>query len=548
MDLLKNRSVAQKLSLLVAFFGIGLITLGGIAYVSLDRVKVNGPLYSEIVQGKDLVADILPPPAYILETYLVAFQLSNETDPTARRALVERCASLRNEYDSRHEYWQANLPSGPLQEALLVESRAPAVEFFDLLGKRFLPAIEAGNADEVRGLLTGPLKAAYDRHRAAIDETVTLANAKASETETRARAAVKSAVIWSPVAAGTALFCGIVFAIFIARSITKPLRDLFRGLTRFSTAELQQTGEQFNRIIDSMAEGVAQVTDAASQVSSASQELAAGASQQASSLEETSSALEEMSAMARSNATSSKEANELATQAHKDANAGETTMTGINEASDKISRIIKVIEEIAFQTNLLALNAAVEAARAGEHGKGFAVVAEEVRNLAQRAAAAAKETTTLIEDSVNKSREGKASVQAIVTGVAKVTELINGIARASDEQAQGVEQVNAAVAQMDKVTQQNAAGAEESASASEQLTAQAASTKALVDELMVLVRGAASQSAARTKTVSYRAPQRATVGAGPQSKKHDLSAPGWKATDQAAGTATATADEQIADF
>ena len=297
---------------------------------------------------------------------------------------------------------------------------------------------------------------------------------------------------------------GFLAAFAISRSITKPLRALFRGLKSFSTLELRQTGEHFNRIIDSMADGAAQVNDASGQVSSASQQLAEGASEQASALEQTSSALEQMAAMARTNAANSKEANELATQSHKAAADGEKTMIGINEASDKISKIIKVIEEIAFQTNLLALNAAVEAARAGEHGKGFAVVAEEVRNLAQRAAGAAKETTGLIEESVTKSREGKTAIQTIVGGVAKVTELINGISRASEEQAQGVDQVNTAVSQMDKVTQQNAAGAEESASAAEELSAQAATTQSLVGELMVLIRGndakLATSSATRART------------------------------------------------
>jgi len=258
-----------------------------------------------------------------------------------------------------------------------------------------------------------------------------------------------------------------------------------------------------NRIIAGLNEGADQVNDASAEVSSASQELAEGASEQASSLEETSSALEQMAAMTRTNAENAKEANNLSSQARDAAQSGDETMeklngamTAINESSGQISKIIKVIEEIAFQTNLLALNAAVEAARAGEHGKGFAVVADEVRNLAQRAAQAARETTGLIDDSVTKAKEGTdvagevgKALSAIVGDVTKVTDLIDGITKASEEQAQGVEQVNTAVSQMDKVTQRNAAGAEESASAAEELSAQAQTVKGIVEELSTLVSG-----------------------------------------------------------
>ena len=297
-------------------------------------------------------------------------------------------------------------------------------------------------------------------------------------------------------AAGSMLL-GVILAWVITGAITKPFKSIFKGLKTFSKTELAETSSTFNRIIDGMTEGVTQVNDAAGQVSTASQQLAEGASEQASSLEETSSALEQMAAMTRTNAENAKQANELATQAHTAAENGDATMTAISESSAQISKIIKVIEEIAFQTNLLALNAAVEAARAGEHGKGFAVVADEVRNLAQRAAQAARETTGLIEDSVTKSQEGTTAVQDIVTGVTKVAELLSGISQASEEQAQGVEQVNTAVSQMDKVTQQNASGAEESAAAAEELSSQAASTRALVDELVVMVKGADQRATAR---------------------------------------------------
>ncbi|MBL8878191.1 MAG: DUF3365 domain-containing protein, partial [Phycisphaerales bacterium] len=255
------------------------------------------------------------------------------------------------------------------------------------------------------------------------------------------------------------------------------------------------------RIASQLNEGANQVADASNQLAAASQSLAEGASTQASSLQETSSSLEEMSAMTRTNAENAGKANDLAARARNNADQGDKTMTqlnsamdSINQSSTEISKIIKVIEEIAFQTNLLALNAAVEAARAGEHGKGFAVVAEEVRNLAQRSAQAAKDTTNLIEGSVQRAREGAAvahdassALQSIINDVAQVAELLGGINQASREQAQGVEQVNIAVSSIDKVTQQNASNAEESASASEELRAQAESVKAQVNELLGLV-------------------------------------------------------------
>ncbi len=259
-----------------------------------------------------------------------------------------------------------------------------------------------------------------------------------------------------------------------------------------------------------LAEGASQIANAASQVASSSQTLAQGASEQAASLEETSASSEEITSMTRKNAENSRTAADVMATVDRQIKEGNQTleqmvvsMKEINSSSDKISKIIKVIDEIAFQTNILALNAAVEAARAGEAGMGFAVVADEVRNLAQRSAQAAKDTAILIQESIGRSNEGNTKLQqvaqvirSITESAAKVKMLVDELSLGSQEQARGIEQIGKAVAQMDQLTQDTAANAEESASASEELSAQAQALNQIVQRLGALVGGETSGQAA----------------------------------------------------
>ncbi len=300
-----------------------------------------------------------------------------------------------------------------------------------------------------------------------------------------------AAIVWTTTITAIlvigAVLLSIVLATALIRSITKPI----------------------HRIIENLGQGADQVAAASEELSSASESLAGMSSEQASSLEETSASLEEMASMTRQNADNANQAHTMmrtATEATQTASAAVTRMTTtidkIKASSDETAKIIKTIDEIAFQTNLLALNAAVEAARAGEAGKGFAVVAEEVRNLAQRSAEAAKNTSNLIIDA-QKNADGGVAVSAEVATaldnisghILKVTHLVEEVSAASNEQAQGVDQINDAVAQMDKAVQSNAATAEEAASASEELSGQAVELNSMVNELRRLIEGASADRA-----------------------------------------------------
>src|SRR5689334_22160684 len=259
--------------------------------------------------------------------------------------------------------------------------------------------------------------------------------------------------------------------------------------------------EGVNHLADNMTDVVRRVKGAASEVYRGAEEISQGnanlsqrTEEQSSSLEETASSMEEMTSTVKQNADNAGQANQLATAARDQAEKGGSVvsqavraMADINDASRRIASIIGVIDEIAFQTNLLALNAAVEAARAGEQGRGFAVVAAEVRNLAGRSSAAAKEIKSLIQDSVGNVEEGNRLVDEsgrhltqIQVAVKKVADIIGEIAAASREQSAGITQVNKAVTQIDEMTQQNAALVEEAASASEAIVDQARSLNDLV--------------------------------------------------------------------
>jgi methyl-accepting chemotaxis protein/methyl-accepting chemotaxis protein-1 (serine sensor receptor) len=289
----------------------------------------------------------------------------------------------------------------------------------------------------------------------------------------------------------------------------------------------KQVSSPLRELVNRLSDGALQIASSATQVSSSSQSVSEDSSHQAASLEETSAASEEIKAMAQSNTDNCRSAASLMSMSqdkftHTNRSLSDLVlaMEEINSSSGKISRIIKVIDEIAFQTNILALNAAVEAARAGEAGNGFAVVADEVRTLAQRSAQAARDTADLIGESILKSNSGKIKVDEVSTAIQAVTDessrvkiLVDQINLGSVEQTHGISNIAKAISQMEQLTQTSAASAQQSATAAAELTEQSESLEDIVKILSSVVNGTSSDAEPRNgslRTPAHARPRFAT--------------------------------------
>lgn len=398
-----------------------------------------------------------------------------EKDP---KPFIEKVnAATKKEYELLDKFSQAIKEESVKQEYAALRT---ALDKYNSEKDKLTRMIQSGSKEETLPVMAG-LAEEGRKITTSLKKLMELNLVQARKRAQVNAATAKTALWMTWIASLIGLLAGIGLGLYLSRSITRPI----------------------NRIVTGLSEGAEQVAAASTQVASASQHLAEGTSEEASSLEETSASLDEMSAMTRQNADNAGHAKTLMADAQKIVEKVDSQMNNMADAiqdvtasSEETGKIIKTIDEIAFQTNLLALNAAVEAARAGEAGAGFAIVADEVRNLAMRAAEAAKNTSGLIENTivtVRRSRElteqTREAFKENVEISGKVGNLVAEIAVASQEQAQGIDQINRAIAEMDKVTQSTAASAEESASAAEEMNAQAEQMKAYVQELVTVIGG-----------------------------------------------------------
>lgn len=509
-----NLRLSHKLAALVGTAVLGLAGFALVAKQAIDDLKVNGPLYGRVVAMKDLVADILPPPAFVVEAESVAQRMALAGTREAAELGLRDLQRLRTEFDARHAHWAATLPAGELRSTFGEATKVPAERFFGLVTGELVAVLRAGDAAAARALVQGPIAAAFVEHRAAVERTVELANQTATVVEGDA-AAVESAAWLRLGLVGTfaaALSLAVGYA--VARSLTRPMQEVLGRAEAIADGDLTaaalpvRANDELGKLVaavNRMQEGIATiVTDVkqgarqldlgANGISNSTMAFASGASQQAASLREIGDSIEAITQSQRESAASGVEARGLVDRTHKSVGELQVEMRGMAEAMDgirqssqQIANIIETIDSIAFQTNLLALNAAVEAARAGDAGRGFAVVAEEVRALAQRSAEAARSTNAMIGEATNRTKHGDeiaAQVARSLDGIAERTEqvraLVARIADAAEAQGRGIEGVNQGVKDLDQVTSQNAANSEELASSAQETAAQASCLRDLV--------------------------------------------------------------------
>jgi methyl-accepting chemotaxis protein WspA len=410
-----NLRLSTKLFTLVGIFVAGFLAFAALAWGTLDRVKVGGPLYHDIVRGKDLIADVLPPPEYIIESYLIAMQMAEETDKSAVQKYIEQGRRLRREYDGRHAHWVVDLPPGHLKDMMIVRSYEPALEFFEIRDRQLIPAVLAGDTVRARQIAHGPLQDSYDEHRRAIDEVVRMASASHALLEKDAAGLVGRSSLWLMGIALAIVAASIWIAYLIVRSLVSRLQRSSVALMSTAT-QISATSKEQQATVNNYTTSTSEIAAAVKEISATSQELQG-------TLQQVSDAAVSAANLAESGRSGLSEMDGTMRELSGATSSISSKLSVIREKASDINLVVTTITKVADQTNLLSVNAAIEAEKAGEYGLGFLVVAREIRRLADQSAVA----TLDIEQMV---RQMQGAVSTGVMEMDKFTEQVRSGVRA----------------------------------------------------------------------------------------------------------------------
>lgn len=463
MKLMKLK-VKTKLSLLIAFFVLGFLGYALMAYSTRKMVQIHGPFYRQILQGKDLSANVTPPAQYIIEAFLIVQEAADvknrdelgrdETRVALKDGLIERSKTLRSQYEERHSFWEKELPEGKLKETLLVTSYQPAIDFFNIRDQQFLPAVQRGDYKTANALAQGVLKQKYRVHRAAVDSAQALAIAKNQALVDEATSVIlsrnKALIALGLVIALIALAPGLLLTRSIVAALSKTVNDLSA-----TSAEIATTIEQQERVTHQQSAAVNETT-------STMDELDASFGQTEEMVKMAAATSNQVTTVAAQGITTVTQSREGMFSLKNKVHTIAEQILSLSEQTSQISTITNLVGDLANQTNMLALNAAVEAARAGEHGKGFAVVAVEIRKLADESKKSAERITALVGDiqkatnsTVMATEEGTKTVETglrlaeeTVAAFKTVTDASNTASGATQQTLLSVAQQVAAVKQV----------------------------------------------------------------------------------------------------
>jgi methyl-accepting chemotaxis protein len=474
MNQLRNLSLFQRFAILIGVFAVGFSLYGVWSFKTLDDLKVNGPLYQRIVQGKDLIADILPPPEYIIESYLVCLQLA-DADKSEQSRLIERLKALKGEYDTRHAFWIKEPLENELADIFLKQAHQPALAFYETAFRDYLPALQKGDS-AAAGAAMARLKPLYETHRKAIDQVVEITTKRNEADETRAKEQIHAAGVLLLAILVLSLAVAVAVAVAIIRSLLASLGGEPEYAVRIAhaiascdlTLDIKTApGDQTSllaamksmqislaRMIGKVDDSVAKLALSATRLAETAgmvhnntfhqqalgNSIAAAVEEMSSTVAEITSTMEELSASSSQIADHSKSVVDIATQTWETSKLGSEAMqtvqgrmaniqsdnlenlreiVALGTKSKEISKVMEMINTIADQTKLIAFNAALEASSAGEAGKRFSVVAQEIRRLADSVTDSTGEIEAKIQeiqDSINRlvitSEKGASVIEA----------------------------------------------------------------------------------------------------------------------------------------